>query len=71
MDDLEIVAILDADLMKGGSGHYLKVAFDRNAQRIEPEAVHHCGDRRAAGYTPVLAVDADCEAAVETHRETP
>ena len=67
MHDLVIVAVLDADLPEGRAGDHLEVALHRDAQRVEPELVHHLGDVRPAGDSAVLAVDAHREASIRTH----
>jgi hypothetical protein len=69
MHDLEIVAVLDANLSKCRSRDYFQVPLDGDPQRIEAKAVDHFGDREPAGDSPVLAIHADTKAAVETHRK--
>ena len=67
MDDLEIVAILDADLRQGRARNHLEVALDRDPQRVEAELAYHLGDAHPAGDSAMLAVDAHREASIQTH----
>ena len=68
MHDLVIVAILDTNLTKAGPWHDLQIALDRDAQRVDAELVQHLGDTDTARHSPMLAVDPDSEASIETHR---
>jgi replication fork clamp-binding protein CrfC len=67
MDDLEVVAILDADLAKRRARHDFEIALDSNAQRIEAELVQHLGNSDFARYPAVFAVDPNSKASIETH----
>ena len=68
MYDLEIVAVLNANVTKLGTRHDLQIPFDRHTERVQPKAVDHLGDADAFRDPPVLSVNADTEAAIETHR---
>jgi hypothetical protein len=59
MDNLIIVAILNAHLPERRPGDDFKIALDRDAERIEAETAHHLGHARTARDTPVFTVDAD------------
>jgi hypothetical protein len=67
MDDLEIIAVLDANLSQGRSRDDLQVALDRDAKRVKAELVDQLGDGRFARHPAMLAVDPNREAAVDTH----
>jgi acetyl-CoA carboxylase biotin carboxyl carrier protein len=71
MDDLEIVAILNAHLAKRGPRHDLEIALDRDPQRVEPKLLHHFGDADAAVHAAVLAVHPNPKRFVEAHRASP
>jgi hypothetical protein len=68
MDDLEIVAVLDPNLPESGTRHDLEIALDSDAQRIKSKFIEHFGNAHSTRQTAMLAIDANCEASVETHR---
>lgn len=59
MHDFIIITVLDTDMSKGRAGDDLKVSLDCDAQRVEPELVHHLGHAHSARHTPGLAVHPD------------
>lgn len=67
MDDLIIVPVLHRDMSKARAWNDLEISLDRDTQGIKAEQVHHLGNARPTGDAPVLAVDSNRKAAVETH----
>ncbi len=67
MDDLEVVAILDANLRERIARNDLEVALDRHAHRIEPEFVEQLDQIDPTGHALMLAVDANSEGSIEAH----
>lgn len=67
MDDLEIVAVFDADLAHGRPRYDLQIAFDRDLCGVDPQLVQHLRDADAAGDAAMLAVHANSEASVKAH----
>ena len=67
MHDLKIIPVLDTHIAQRPARNDLKVPLDRDAKRVEPKLVEHLRDADSADHSAMLAVDADTEAAVETH----
>jgi len=68
MHDFIVVAVLYADLTKAGARDNLQIALDRDTERVNPKLVQHLDDAHSARHPAMLAVDADSEASIETHR---
>jgi len=67
MHDFKVVAVLNAYLAQSGAGNDLKVALDRDAQRIKAKAVDHLGNTDPIRHSPVLAVHSNSKASVQAH----
>ena len=67
MDDLIVVAILDADFTERAARNDFEIALDRDPQRVEPEFDQHLGDSDSALHSAMLAVHANSKTAIESH----
>ena len=67
MDDLIIVAFLDADLSECSARDDLQVALNRNAKRVDAELAKHLGDGDSAANAAFVAIHPDRDAAIENH----
>jgi hypothetical protein len=67
MDDLVIVAVLDADFAKRAARDDLEIALNRDAKRVKAKLVQHIRDAESSGHSAVFAVHPDRESPIESH----